>query len=145
MKILSLKNPFASLVTDGLKTIETRWWKTYYRGPLLIASTKQEFTKQDLFELYRNKKLYREVYNYHQNNLRNNGVALCVCNLIDVRPMEKNDVTNAYVEYHPDRFSWVLDDIQEISPFMIKGQQGLFNADNNILSKLQDALAINVT
>lgn len=36
MKVLSLLQPWASLVVMGVKTIETRSWTTNYRGPLLI-------------------------------------------------------------------------------------------------------------
>ena len=38
---LSVRQPWASLLVMGLKTIEIRSWKTAYRGPLLIhASSK---------------------------------------------------------------------------------------------------------
>ena len=40
MKVLSLLQPWASLVVMGKKKIETRSWKTTYRGPLLIHASK---------------------------------------------------------------------------------------------------------
>lgn len=40
MKVLSLHQPWASLVAWGIKTIETRSWQTSYRGPLLIHAAK---------------------------------------------------------------------------------------------------------
>lgn len=36
MKALTLRQPWASLVALGVKTIETRGWSTSYRGPLAI-------------------------------------------------------------------------------------------------------------
>ena len=36
MKVLTLHQPWASLVALGVKTIETRSWSTKYRGPLAI-------------------------------------------------------------------------------------------------------------
>ena len=36
MYVLSLLQPWASLIVMGVKTIETRRWQTQYRGPLLI-------------------------------------------------------------------------------------------------------------
>lgn len=36
MKALTLRQPWASLVALGVKTIETRSWSTKYRGPLAI-------------------------------------------------------------------------------------------------------------
>src|SRR5512133_3875500 len=40
LKCLSLKQPFAELVIDGRKTIETRTWNTKFRGEFLIHSSK---------------------------------------------------------------------------------------------------------
>lgn len=39
MKVLSLLQPWASLVVIGAKRIETRSWNTKYRGPLLIHAS----------------------------------------------------------------------------------------------------------
>ena len=36
MKVLTIKQPFASLIAEGYKEYEFRTWKTKYRGPLLI-------------------------------------------------------------------------------------------------------------
>jgi hypothetical protein len=36
MKVLTLKQPWATLVANGLKEYEFRSWKTNYRGKLLI-------------------------------------------------------------------------------------------------------------
>lgn len=50
MKVLSLLQPWASLVVLGLKTFEVRGWKTNYRGPLLIhASAKKPSRREKLF------------------------------------------------------------------------------------------------
>lgn len=37
-RALSLWQPWASAVAEGVKTVETRGWQTSYRGPLLICS-----------------------------------------------------------------------------------------------------------
>lgn len=41
MKALSVKQPWASLIDDGTKTIETRKWSTRYRGDLLICASQK--------------------------------------------------------------------------------------------------------
>lgn len=40
MKVLTIKQPFASLIASGLKEFEFRSWKTSYRGELLIHAGK---------------------------------------------------------------------------------------------------------
>ena len=50
MKVISIIEPWASLIKDNIKFIETRSWKTTYRGEIYIhASLKKEsgITKND--------------------------------------------------------------------------------------------------
>src|SRR5215469_18557457 len=39
MKILSIRQPWAYLITRGSKNIENRSWPTNYRGPVLIHAS----------------------------------------------------------------------------------------------------------
>lgn len=40
MKVLSIKEPFATLIKDDVKIYETRSWKTNYRGEIYIHASK---------------------------------------------------------------------------------------------------------
>lgn len=40
MKVITIKQPFASLIAEGLKEYEFRTWKTNYRGEILIHAGK---------------------------------------------------------------------------------------------------------
>ena len=40
MRVLTIKQPWASLIMSGYKRFEFRSWKTHYRGPLLIHAGK---------------------------------------------------------------------------------------------------------
>lgn len=40
MKVLTIKQPFATLIAEGLKEYEFRTWKTNYRGEILIHAGK---------------------------------------------------------------------------------------------------------
>jgi len=51
MKILAIKQPWASLIVHGLKDVENRTWSTRYRGPLLIhASQRRDDVTMDEIE-----------------------------------------------------------------------------------------------
>jgi hypothetical protein len=39
MKILSIRQPWAYLITQGSKDIENRTWPTNYRGPVLVHAS----------------------------------------------------------------------------------------------------------
>jgi hypothetical protein len=49
VKLLSIRQPWASLIAHGIKDIENRTWRTAYRGPLLIhASLKVDCSIADV-------------------------------------------------------------------------------------------------
>lgn len=41
MRALSIKQPWAWCIVNGIKDIENRTWKTSYRGPVLIHASRQ--------------------------------------------------------------------------------------------------------
>ena len=47
MKVLSIKEPYATLIKENKKMIETRSWKTKYRGELYIHASKSKLTKKE--------------------------------------------------------------------------------------------------
>ena len=66
MKVLTLKQPWATLVAEGIKKYEFRSWKTNYRGKILIhAGTgidKKELEKfRDLNLEFPSKRILAEV------------------------------------------------------------------------------------
>lgn len=102
MKAISLKQPFASLVASGQKTIETRKWKTNYRGDLLICSSQNP-------------------------KIAPAGYALCVVELYDVKPMAKEHEDQACCKLYPKANAWFLRNLRVLDPIVpIKGQLSLF-------------------
>jgi hypothetical protein len=109
-KAISLKQPWANLVAEGKKTIETRKWQTKYRGDLIICSSKTVDTYPA-------------------------GYALCIVELYDIRPMEVKDEKQACYEIYPNAYSWLLRNLRKIDPiFPVKGQLSIFeiNVPKNI-------------
>lgn len=107
MKALSVRQPWASMIAQAWKTIETRTWATSYRGPLLIVSSKTP-------------------------RIEPAGCALCICNLVDCRPMREGDAPAAQCSWAEGLFSWVLADIRRIEPFPVKGKLGLYEVDYQV-------------
>lgn len=46
MKVLTIKEPFATLIKNKVKYIETRSWKTNYRGELYIQAGAAKIGKE---------------------------------------------------------------------------------------------------
>lgn len=53
LPVLSVRQPYAWLIVQGIKTLENRSWRTHYRGPLLIhASTNRVDLTDAVFARY---------------------------------------------------------------------------------------------
>ena len=52
MKVISIKEPFATLIKDKFKRIETRSFKTNYRGEIYIHASGKTFAKEFLNNKY---------------------------------------------------------------------------------------------
>ena len=77
MKVLSIKEPFATLIANGLKKIETRSWKTNYRGEIFIHASGKSLAKEYLTNDF--------VLEIIKDLNMNYGNIICRCNLTDVQ------------------------------------------------------------
>ncbi len=130
MKVLTVKQPFAALITSNKKKIETRSWKTNYRGELYIHAGMKKVTKDvldrpGLIDLIKDD-------NYDQY-----GFIICKCILKDCIYMTKeyiekikHDYPDEFIcgRYEIGRYAWILDDIEVLKkPIGVKGQLGIWN------------------
>lgn len=116
MKCLTLIQPFASLIVDGRKLIETRSWPTKHRGTIgLHAGAKVD-------------KAACADFGYHLPEVPT-GAILGVATIIDCvqfpSPIAPPD---RYGDFTPGRFGWILDKIERFAkPIEAKGMLGLWD------------------
>ena len=130
MKVLSIKEPFASLIKNRIKCIETRSWKSNYRGELYIHASLSKMVKyNDRLELMDLIKDMDMSYGY----------IICKCKLVDCIYMDEEFINNIkgnhreYIcgEYSVGRYAWVLDSVEILDkPIKAKGKLGIWNYDN---------------
>lgn len=126
MKALSIRQPFASLILTGKKTIETRNWATKYRGPLLICSG-TSIHNGIVFEDGNAKSaaFYAKANDMWDWHLR--GVSLCVVDLINCREMAPSDCEEAYCIWYPRAFAWELENVRPVQKRVVAGKLRLFD------------------
>ena len=125
MKVLTLKQPWATLVAEGIKKYEFRSWKTKYRGKLLIHAgagvDKKELKRFEKLKLdYPSKRIIAVV-------------ELEDCLKIDEELNNKIIAENniAYGSKKREGYAWKLTNIKKIeSKETINGKLGLWNIDN---------------
>ena len=126
MKALSVKQPVGSLIKLGLKPIETRTWKTNYRGDILICGSLNWF--RGYLRLPRR---FTDEENVESYNLK--GKAICIATLVDIKSMVKEDEKQACCAIYPGAYSWILENIRPIKPFPVKGKLSLFEVDDSLI------------
>ena len=129
MKVLSLTEPYATLIKNGIKTIETRSWKTSYRGRLYIHASSTKIPK----EYRNNKELMALVSTYDLNY----GHIICSCDLVDCIEMTDDFINsirknkkNEYITgiYSNGRYAWIFENIEILkNPIKAKGHLGILN------------------
>lgn len=129
MKVLSLKEPFATLIKNNVKFIETRSWKTDYRGELYIHSSKSKIEKS----VYKRKELLKL---FDENEL-SYGYIMCKCDLVDCIKITKEyqeEIKNNYPEQYicgdftVGRYAWILKNIEPLKETIpAKGKLYIWN------------------
>ena len=112
MKVLTIKEPFATLIKKEVKHIETRSWKTSYRGELYIQAGISKIRKE-----IKDKKELSLLYNENELNY---GYIICKCNLVDciymdekfINKIKENKIEYLCGEYSIGRYAWILDNVE---------------------------------
>lgn len=117
MKCLTVKNPWATLILHGIKTLEIRTWATAHRGVLGIhvarRNDERAFAAPALAAI--------------QGETLPSGLLVGEVALVDVRPMCPADTEEAGIPYQPDTFAWVLSaPIIYIRPIPLTGRLSLW-------------------
>jgi hypothetical protein len=121
MKAISLIQPYGQLIIDGRKRIETRSWRTNYRGELYIHCSKgiNKYYKQKCIE-----------FGYDISKL-DFGKIIGKCELIDCfgigNMVDIDEEEKQYGIYEDGRYGWLLKNITKIEPFAIKGHLMIWN------------------
>jgi len=125
MKVLTIKQPFATLIAEGLKEYEFRTWKTKYRGDILIHAglgiDKKAMQK------------YKHLNLEYPSGCIIAKATITDCLIIDdeVRKMlkEKNTIIYDSVINNIDwnGYGFKLENIKKVNPIPIKGKLSLWD------------------
>ena len=127
MKVITIKQPYASLIKEGIKEYEFRTWKTKYRGEILIHAGKSIDRKAI-------KKF--EKYNLDYPT----GCIIAKANLTDCIKIgdeerkfleKKNSLvySNVINSHDWNGYAFKIENVKEIEPIYINGKLSLWEYD----------------
>lgn len=128
MKTITIKQPFATLIAEGLKEYEFRTWKAKYRGELLIhAGLGVDIKAMKRYE--------------HLNLEYPKGVIIAKCNMTDCVKVDEN-LKRELAEKNPlvyhsmiksdsdwEGYGFKLENIEKIDPIPVKGKLSFWDFD----------------
>lgn len=130
MKVLTLREPWASLIGKQVKTIETRSWPTSYRGELYIHAGLAKVPTKD--------ERIKRLTSYLDGKPFMYGMIIAKCNLVDCVYIDEEFAAKTYTEnplnydcgdYTVGRYAWILKDIEYIDPIPAVGHLSIWNYD----------------
>lgn len=138
MKVLSIRQPWANLVAEGLKIIETRNWKTNYRGPLAIHAGKVADKKS----FARLKDWGVEGYFGYELSLEPRGAIIAISELVEIIEYKDHvafiaDMLDHLVNYGNAKYGWCLptENTRNLkTPLPRRGMPGLFEVPDKLIS-----------
>lgn len=126
MKAISIKQPYASLIADGVKTIELRTWQTTYRGPLLIVSSASPAGL--VMPLPDDRYMALPA-----------GRMLAVVDLVGIEPATAAHAAAACAdpaEWAPAGYAWRLANPRHVRPVPVRGRLNLYPVDDALIDVL---------
>lgn len=131
LKALTLSQPWAALVAVGAKQLETRSWRTHYRGPLAIHAARGfPATARRYCEVEPIRDRLQATGKWPPESLRR-GCIVAVCRLVECALIAPSTVPpepeRSFGDYAPGRWAWVLDDVRPLqAPVPARGALGLW-------------------
>lgn len=149
MKLITLLEPWATLMATGAKQIETRSWRTRYRGWLAIHASKGGLSRSALIDCLAEDAFVDALSGVELKP----GHIVAVVSLVDCCPMEDcgclpgvfrdypeldTSRERAFGDYSVGRWAWVTSDrFRLIDPIPFRGRQGLIDVPDETLAEIR--------
>ena len=128
MKVITIKQPFATLIAEGLKEYEFRTWKTKFRGDILIHAGKG-IDKNAM-------KRYEHLNLEYPSGQIIAKATITDCVYVDDNLKEQLQKKNPLVYYgilrkdsNWDGYGFKLENVKKIEPIEINGKLSLWDYD----------------
>jgi len=128
MRAISIRQPWAWLVINGIKTVENRTWNTNIRGRTLIhASNTLDITAGGLAEL---RKDLAELEIFMPTVLDLGGIV----GMVDITDCTLHPILEEHKDWHePGMYAWLLDNAQPLPFIPYKGKLNFFEVPDELI------------
>lgn len=129
MKVITIKQPWATLVAEGIKEYEFRTWNTKYRGDILIHAGKTVDKKA--MERFKSYNLEYPVGCIIAKAKLTNSIYVDDDFIRQVGPTNPHVYKGIIEKGDWDGYGFKIENVKKISPIYINGKLGLWDFDYN--------------
>lgn len=127
-KAITIHQPWAWAIAEGIKTVENRTWATSYRGPIAIHAGKSMASIEEGTRFIES--LGYKVPTFGDEDF---GAIIAVANLVDCVKVDEDPLGMFGVRDNPfaqGPVCWVLSDVRKLAePVACNGKQGLWEVE----------------
>lgn len=130
MKVITIKQPYATLIAEGIKKYEFRTWKTKYRGEILIHAGKGIDKKA--------MEKYKHLNLKYPSGAIIARVEITDCIYVDdefrIKLSKENPVVYEHIinDKNWDGYAFQLEEVKKIEPIYMNGKLSLWDYDSNL-------------
>lgn len=122
MRTLAVRQPWATFIAEGTKTVEVRSWKTDFRGEILIVASGRPLKAENI---------------EGKIEILPSQVLVCTVILLDCRLVEETDLEGACCDICPgEEYAWVLANPRHVQPIPHKGKLNLYSTPDEEIEYL---------
>lgn len=136
VRALNWKQPYLHLMQNGIDKVETRTWKTDFRGLVLMCASQSPY-QYNIVRSISGQRQTGRIMQLLPAEGTPRGQALFIGELIDCVPMHPKDENACFVAFNPDLWCHVYGDVFPIDPFPWKGRQKWKVLDDSIKSMIK--------
>jgi hypothetical protein len=137
MKAITIHNPFASAIAEGVKRFETRTWPTKYRGVRLIHASRKDTRKE-----------YPQAWNSHDRYCGAPpplGAIVATALLVGCYRMNdemiwlQGPTEKSFGNWAEGNYAWKLSNVVKLrNPILCKGRQGLWVPSMEVVKQVSE-------
>lgn len=124
MKALTIQQPWASAIIQGIKDVENRTWYTHYTGPLVIHAGKTAWFEP----------IPQKLIRKYLQSLMPLGFILGIVDLVECVDRKYYLTDNPFAS---GPICWIIKNPRPLkNPIPWRGQQGLWNVPDEVVKEL---------
>lgn len=131
-RVLTVRPPWSAFIAAGVKPVENRTWRTYYRGLVAIhAAASGDWAG------FKHAAATEDVVSAASPWIHVKGAIVALATLDDCHPFQADCCTSPWADRDGGVWHWSLNDVRPLpNPYWVKGRLGLWTPTTHTIERV---------